>query len=460
MEIDKLIKLLDNNREVVSQKNDGLLVWPVIRFIVIQHLIDKANNLNSASSKVNHSIFELIKKIIYGIIKNPFFGPKKSVLIFSSSLSYIRTENNRYFNRITDYFFELDIENSWKIDEDYNPYCKRKYPAYSKFIISFYIELLTKITLFFGNEKSISHKVKIDIILESINSSLLSYHLKIDDYNIKTALLRAVNRMEYSYKVYNRLFKKKNIRKIIIEDGYYGLDKALIIKAATDNNIIIYEPQHGFINELHPSYNYGFEILNNVEFKEYYPNFFLSYGEYWSRSVNLMNQIINVGNPHLEISIQNVLNLEAEKRVLVIGSGVTIQETNDLLNKLLETLPKEYRLYYRPHPQERKDFLSRYSEAFRNNVYVDDEELYSSLAKSEIIIGELTTVIFEATILSKKVYLYYSSYTKAYYKEQLEYFNVLDLNNIEHIYTDGKSQKFKDYFWSTGWENSYMRLIS
>jgi hypothetical protein len=265
--------------------------------------------------------------------------------------------------------------------------------------------------------------------------------------------------MHNTYFIYKRLFKYKKIKKIIIEDGYYGSDKALIIKAARDNNILVIEPQHGFVNENHPSYNYGTQILKNINFKEYYPNFFLSYGEFWSNSVNLPNKTINIGNPHLEKSYKNVVKFVSENKVLVIGSGVTIKETNDLLLKLVDTLPKGYALYYRPHPQESKDFLSRYKDAFMNGVLLDNEELYNSLAKSEIIIGELTTVIFEATVLNKKIYLYNSSYTKAYYNERIKYFNFLDFNNITHIYKDCKSEYNHEYYWSMGWENAFKKLM-
>jgi hypothetical protein len=459
MEIGKLIKSLDNNKDIVSQTNDGLLIWPVIRYIVIQHLIDKGNNLNSASSKLKLSKFEIVKKIFWGLINNPFIAPRKSILIFSSSSSYVKSENNSYFNRITDYLLEFDKENSLKIDEDFDIKNKRKYPSYSKFILSLYIEILTRLILLISPKKATRQRTKINYIIEAINLSIQDFQLKIEDPNIKAALFNAIIRMEYTYKVYIKLYEIKNIKKIIIEDGYYGLDKAIIIKAASDKNIIVYEPQHGFINENHPSYNYGALILNNINFKEYYPDFFLSYGEFWSNSVNLPNKIINIGNPHLEQSHKKVINVRQEKKVLVIGSGVTIKETNDLLLKLVDTLQEGYELYYRPHPQESNDFLSRYKAAFMNGVLLDNEELYNSLARSEIIIGELTTVIFESTILNNKIYLYNSSYTKAYFSERIKYINLLDFNNTSHIYVDCNSEVNYEYYWSMGWKNAFKQLM-
>lgn len=459
MKIDRLISILDNNKEIINQENDGLLIWPVIRFIVIQHLIDKSNNLNSASSINNSSKFELFKKTHFGLTRNPFFGPKKATLILSSSSSYIKSDNNRYFNRITDYLHEIDYKNSWKIDEDFDFNKKRKYPSYSKFILTIYIEILTRYILFINPKLVKRQKTKINCIIETINNNIEDLQLKIEDQNIKEALLKAIYRMKYTYKVYNSLFEIKKIKKIIIEDGYYGLDKAIIIKAASDNNIVVYEPQHGFINENHPSYSYGQELLKNETIKKYYPTYFLSYGEFWSNSVILPNKTINIGNPHLEQSYKKVINVRQEKKVLVIGSGVTVKETNDLLFKLINSLPNNYKLYYRPHPQESKDFLIRYKDAFLSGVTQDTDELYNSLAKSEIIIGELTTVIFEATILSKKIYLYNSSYTKAYFNDRIKHFNFLDVNNISHIYEDRKSEIIHDYYWCMGWENAFKQLM-
>ncbi|MBB1193876.1 hypothetical protein DNC80_09400 [Flavobacterium sp. SOK18b] len=396
------------------------------------------------------------------MVNSPIFAPKKTTVIFNTNTSNILDSTGKYYNRICDYFYEKDLKNTFFIEEPtgFKHFKSRRHSNYySKLSFSIFIEIYGKILKIIEKSKTKQSAQIVDEIILEINEILSSKNLSIDSDKLKSALIRRIILIKPTYCLYMFFFKLKRVKNIYIEDGYYGLDKSIIIKAAKDLKIKVFEPQHGFVNKLHPAYNFGTEILKNASLKSYYPDYFLCYGEFWKNNINVFNETILFGNPHLEKTIKEKTNFKVKKQILVIGSGVTIIETNLLLKSLLKYKFEGYEIVYRPHPLESENINSRYSENIKLGIKIDKKDLYDSLIESEIIVGELSTVIFEALAFRKTVYLFNSSYTKTYIDKNIKFFKLFSLDNIESIFD---KQTFDndsiEYYWKQNWEQSYKKI--
>lgn len=463
MKVLDIINILDNDEEIVNSEFDGLKIWPVLRYVVLQHLIDKINKLsNPKGISSSLGFFTKLSGLLNALLFScPFLGPQKTTLIFNTATSNVKDEKGIYFNRIVDYFFDVNSTETWAI-EDPIGFCHvtpRNHKVYSRLIFNVLSEVFARLTLHFNKRKSAEAHDIITHIINRISMLMSTSGLQIDT-EIKLNLVKGLLKMQPNYFLYKQLFRSRKVKTILIEDGYYGLEKASLIKAAKDLNIKVIEPQHGFINENHPSYNYGMGVLNNEAYKMYVPDTLLCYGEFWANSIQIPGEKYILGNPHLEKSLKNLEHVIVLKKILVLGSGVTINETNELLTKLLRIKPSQYEVVYRPHPQERSDVSLRYGIPIANGIRIDEKELFYSMAESEIIIGELTTAIFEAAALQKKVFLYNSSYTKTYFTENIKHFKLFSLTDIAIIFEDYIPDiSSSEYYWAKDWETKYRQFM-
>lgn len=460
MNIKSLISELDNDPAISEVEFEGFLVWQSIRYLILQHCIDISSGLDSIAPVTKPPKFTLMKSLVYALLKNPFFGPKRPVLAFHTVTSDIQNDNGYYFNRIVDYFLEEDPA-IWKIEEPkgFTHPTPMQYPSYSKLSLDVLTEGLYRLTLLFKKRQANLARTISRQLIRRITSKQSMTGILLDNDRLESQIAKSILKFKPNYYIYRQLYKVKQITKIIVEDGHYGGDKASIIKAAKDMGIVVFEPQHGFLNEKHPAYNYGSHIVGNKRYGSYVPDQLLSYGDFWAKLVNVPNNVYVLGNPHLEKSISNIQVHADRNKILVLGSGVTVKETNDLLAELLKYKTTDTVVSYRPHPIESASLTNRYGKQIDAGVIIDSEPLYKSLAEAKIVIGELTTALFEATALSKPVYLFHSSYTQAYLSPEFDVFESFTIEGVESMLNKTHQSNYpQDYFWCMGWQSQFKKL--
>jgi hypothetical protein len=459
-----VIDRLDNDPAIQTISFKNILVWPILRMQVLQYIIDTENQLDSPRTPEYTGIATKIAQLVKAVIRVPLLGPRKPVLFLNSALSTIKGKDGFYFNRVCDHFMELVREKAWMIEEpdNFRHPVPRRHAVYSRLAYSLYPELVARWAIKFASVK----KKQAEICDRELRA-LIIRHLKELGF-VRSAegirqkiYVRQILRVIPAFNMYKRLLKRKKIKILVIEDGHYGGDNALIILAAHLHKAKVFEPQHGFINQLHPAYNFGSMFRENEKLRDYYPDVLMTYGIFWGLGISIPGITAEVGNPQLELLAK--VTGEKKKKILVLGSGVTVTETQELLEKLLKFNIEGYVIFYRPHPQELAGHAERYKQQYNKGVFIDSQELYSSLVESEIVIGELTTALFEALLLCNKVFLFKSRYTNAYYDSSIRYFTEFGLETVERVFDCTVSINNKDaiqYYWTEGYEQKFREQIS
>ena len=129
------------------------------------------------------------------------------------------------------------------------------------------------------------------MVIRTISSSSKNSELFLIFEEIKPSLQKLIFKSPIYFKFYRSYISKKCSKYIFIEDGHYGLDKALLIKASRELGITVIEPQHGFVGFNHPAYSFGEGVRKNKNFQLYYPNYFLSYGELKRKKIKIIIKI-------------------------------------------------------------------------------------------------------------------------------------------------------------------------
>ncbi|WP_407267392.1 hypothetical protein [Tenacibaculum maritimum] len=192
------------------------------------------------------------------------------------------------------------------------------------------------------------------------------------------------------------MLKAIGARQIFVVDRIVFLP---FIRAAKVKNIEVLELQHGITHSETVLYTGDYQ-------PEIDPDIFLNFGVKWigeQFSIPIKKQV-NIGwayNSWLLVKADIEVN---QKTVLMVSSPAI---TDKILKTTLE-LAEQYSTYsfsIRLHPQEALSSAQQKQLHNRKNIVLDNKNIDSliSVLKHEVIIGENSSVVYEALSLGKKV---------------------------------------------------------
>lgn len=172
-----------------------------------------------------------------------------------------------------------------------------------------------------------------------------------------------------------------------------------VVSYCKEIGVITYELEHGIV--LGESDLYSGSYNPQID-----PDYFLVFGE-----SNIgpqyglpIHRVINIGFPYKDYVNSLNLNLYSENVVLVASEPEITDRLLNILVLLTDCYP-QYLFYVRCHPQEQiskkqRELISQY----RNIVVVDNlQESFVSVLQYQNIIGENSSVLYEAMSLHKRV---------------------------------------------------------
>lgn len=210
-------------------------------------------------------------------------------------------------------------------------------------------------------------------------------------------LLFRTHRAQYSVKHFQRVLDKLKPRAVFMQGAAYG-DRAPYIRLLKSRGIHVAEHQHGWIGASHGAYNYG-AAAARPELAQYLPDTLLTFGDYWSESVDFPGTTVAIGKPHLEAQARNLPALGSRPRTVMVVSSVADRvELSTLTLRLRDMLPGDWALSFRPHPSERAQVRNLYPMLdHQARVSFDlGSDVYESLRRSRGVVGLASTVMFEA----------------------------------------------------------------
>ncbi|WP_443936880.1 hypothetical protein [Pedobacter sp. MW01-1-1] len=458
----EIINALESDSKILTYKiEDGLPFWYIVRYDVFLSILNTNNNLKIANvpGKLKPSI---LKTLFFSVSKSPIFIKKRQAIFFNSGVTNVKdTNDDKYFNRVTDSFF-FQLKPDALLIEDTAAGELRWPRVHNKVYPHLSLILLSKIFSFFGKALGNLNKQAValtDHIVSKLNQHNLSFN--------KAELIEIINRNVLNYykkkTFYKWFIKWKRPRLIFLEDASYG-SRLFILLTAKNLNIPVVELQHGFINEEHFAYRLGAGIEKHPLSKLCYPDYFFAYGKFWADEINIPSKTLIIGNPYLEkqLAISNSLQPEKIKTILFLSSAVAFAEAIEFLLKLEPLATQQgYKILFRPHPLEIDSLESRYHELVKAGIEFSlNSTLYVDFSIAEIIIGELSTALFESMALKeKKQFLLMTSYTYSYYNHKIKIPQIF-IDDFTSIFETQTIEQDKDYFWAQNWEDKFKLALT
>lgn len=214
---------------------------------------------------------------------------------------------------------------------------------------------------------------------------------------------KALNR-NTSVPLYKRLLKRvdPDIAVLVVSYG-----KETFIEACNELQIPTVELQHGVIHTNHLGYHYPGDRT-----KRYFPDYLLTFGEYWNDCVDYPiedERVIAVGYPYLEQRRKKYEDVNSSDQILFISQGTIGEQLSKFAMEVNEHPDIDHDIVYKLHPGEYDRWRDEYPWLVDADFEVIDSSeppLYELFAKSSAQIGVGSTAVFEGLCFDLETFVY------------------------------------------------------
>ena len=446
MNSEKFVNLFlefENKYKMFMLQIKEVYIWHYIRFHVfyeILNLYGVGGILTSVKIKKNHcenSWKDFIKKTF---IYNQFFAYHKDILIIPHERKFY--DSRGYYRCIYTDLLDKYITNSHYILDKKS--MEGEYATQnSKNVLYFDLETFKYIKKLNYGYKTVTKTELNELLFEPIE---IYFNIKIDwklRNKISSLINHYLNNREYLIKYYNYMLNK--IRpQIIIMVVSYSFDRMVLCEVAKKRKIPVVELQHGMIGPMHIAYNFYEKMKLSC-----FPDYLFTFGPFEKDKARFPikeDKIISVGYPELEKNCRKYNKRKSSKKVILFISQEEekIAEYAEIIARNLDS--QKYHIIFQLHPKEYFDWRRKLGEHLSDsNIEIIGDykhTVHESLAKADWVIGNISTVLYEAQMYSTKVVvLKFGLYTNMKYL--YEYGKALLVESPEQLLNEIQNNTFE-----------------
>ena len=328
----------------------------------------------------------------FALVKLAIIGKKVTALLFPHPrLFYV---NGQYIERLSDPLIDVSgIKDYLILERNQNGTHKRPRYHQSHVVYLDFIDVSVRLISFIAKPYiARKYKKQIDSLYEKLNDG---FHL--NDENYKTFFANVISNFLLSRWFIRPIIRKLN-PKVVFFAPRGTFDYATSLCRQYGATTI--ELQHGIVIDESDLYT------TNEYSPEYDPDYFFVFG---SSNIGLqygmpIERVLNIGFPFKNY----IKSLGGKTYSLNVALVASEPELTDKLIAILKDIVNhypQYEFHIRCHPQER--FSEKQYESISDcpQIQVVDNriESFCALSQYEVIIGEISSVLFEAMSLGKRV---------------------------------------------------------
>lgn len=458
---------IENNADLLSVREPatGIPAWMLIRNQYFREVLSDLvfeKSIRKASYK-KLRIQDLINISFRTLYSNLKFRRKRKYqnCVISSGSGVIKGENNAY-DRIGGYFADSHENDCLYINELKN----FKFPEnlihkniYFNFV-SYRFLLLKKNLSSYRKAKKLARYVlrkAAKASYELINWVPSDKRFQI----LQNSLTKSIQRAPYLVSHYEELIKSFGIKLLLVEGGMYSGYIPTIV-GAKNAGAITAEYQHGSVFPGHDAYNFADIILESETCRKIFPDYFLSYGEWWHEQFNAPVKKVAIGNPHLTEFSNTILKTQQIKKneILILSDGINTEKYIKLAQDIKLSLSNSNLIVkLRLHPMEVK-----LKSTIDQSITIDKEaNFYKSASCAKLVIGEVSTGLFEALKFAEHVIIWSSKRSRFGFPSfPLPSFE--KVSEVIHFLNSPKSSTHNypnlNMLWQENWKETYKNFLN
>lgn len=395
---------MEEELDLFNKQINGVYFWELIRLSVVSQIAQKTGLYGQAQVRtesnvknVSHFAYNAFKNIIY---KNPFFSTNIDIVFWGGSRRKLMDDGfwwNIYCDPVMDSLFDFNslLLESTYLGNHFKP-CKTNNIKYIDFIS--FIRYFKNMFIRYRTALSVEDMYD----LNKIKSRLIDvFNITVDIENIVTSSLRMRSVM---LPVYRSLLKRIK-PKIVVVICSYG--KETFIEACKQQKIPVVELQHGTINRYHTGYSFPGKYYSKTTF----PDYFLTFGDYWKKLVQFpipQERVISTGYPFFDMETAKYNSIPKKNQIVFISQGTIGARMSRFAVELQFRQDFDLDIVYKLHPGEYSRWQKDYPWLVNSGLSVIDDEsepLYKLLAQSKALVGVYSTVVYEGLGMGLPTYL-------------------------------------------------------
>lgn len=440
-------------------------LWPIVRTELLFRLLDSKGHVRKQEVPLTVSKYVSLLRTLLLDSPRQLFQVRQSPIAALSSASMRRlVVEGKYFDVIYD-FYRRVIPNMIILEDPWS--ASHVLPRFSPAVVD--LDWIKVCGTLLG-PINLVYKRRIRDFMNYVCNLLSESGLAVNRL-AKNAMEVFIARSLIEAFLLRRLLVQIRPKLLFQHCASYGGRRAIICKMCRELGITTVEAQHGVVNRYHPAYNYAPGYCNR--FSEYLPDYFLTFGSYWSEELGRFPvKKVVIGNPYLieqkkafhEKGARGIYcggRAERQHMVLIISQPTVTEVTVSLAVRLRELLPSKYSIVYKPHPAEtlsieQKDLLGR-----KAGIQVQTVELYTLLNDSMCVVGVYSTVLFEAVAFGKPVFVVNSPISRAYIPTRIGHF-FESVEELAQNIVEGDPVGFgpvPEDLWASDWEKRLRQFM-
>jgi hypothetical protein len=441
----------------------GLPLWPQIRIVYIRMIM--ADHLYDAQltgrSDTKASAWQAATTLLRSMAHNrSSLGPsqlRSNVLITSEGVADFMDAEGNWFNRLTDHFANIFPQQTHSLADHFE--WRWPFPRSNERII-FHAPAQAWHTVLGRLYNSKDLRLQAARLVGHVNQRSQEI-LGWTPGGQRTAhlvqmLARKAAALPIQIRTYRRLLEAVAPRVLLVGCGCYGQSSALIA-TAKELGICTAEYQHGAVSAGHDGYNFAPALLEDEDYRKTLPDYFLSYGSWWTDQINAPIKPVAIGNPHREAKIASIRDRRADTRdLLILSDGIEFELYLELALKIAPLARKlGLRIRLRPHPLERTRISAEYLGKI-DCIDIDmNTDIYASLETAHTVISELSTGTFEAINLVERIFIWNTE--KARFAFPISPFETFDTpEKLIYLLQDPSNGKIPESLISSVWERGWV----
>lgn len=395
----------ENNRQLYAFrfKDTKLPMWMFARQVVIEAVVYNKGYI------AKHRIFNAkrhereLKKNYWQkyITKNPYFARKRDIIFAFWEYCDLRQHDDgivyedfimpfmRIFPQNTTTLMNGSIQNRYELN------CA--HPNWK--MNEIFIDILRhiKLDVNVNDKKQIKEFIN---FLENNSPFPIGNDIKKEIYVKLSSFAQYLKPMIWIYEQYLQIVKPKVV--IMFCASYPDILRTSMIIACKKKNVITAELQHGWVGKYHSNYYYGNYIDRNNKYNKMMPDYFLTFGNYWSNQVKIPSKcnVIGYAKPIIEDNVPN-------NSSILFCAGFHFEIYMKLLDIIMPELKDDTKIYFRFHPtyssQKQKNFFNKYLK-YSNFWVADEKDLNHYMKECRYVIVDGSTIAYEALAVGRIVF--------------------------------------------------------
>jgi hypothetical protein len=206
-----------------------------------------------------------------------------------------------------------------------------------------------------------------------------------------------------------------------------------------------------------------FRPCDSQEYRRALPDYFLSFGDWWTHRINAPMHCVPIGNPHRTESLERLrANVQAQDRfdVLLVAKRGEPARYLALASELDRLTGQRLRIGLRPYPSE----LQAPSLQSAGRIHIDaTRDFYASLIQADVVVSGPSTTLVEALGVARRVFIWEQAGAAFKYPDPLfeRFATAAELaGKLESPPDQGVRAPAPDEVWSPNWRDRYAAFLA